>query len=168
MNERDNERGWLAAITEMMGDTSDAREGSPTLPPVGDLTGDVGDCVASDPDISTPRPMKHSPKVAERQRAEEAGRMARKHYLVREVEEVWRAGYLRGWRVYERPREGVELPPEGVKPMQPIWSIGVGDTVIWSTTDFMHAAQRFHALADGCRLGDAESLLLEVTGVSIR
>ena len=167
-NEHDNERGWLAAITEMMGDTSDAREGSPTLPLGGDVVGDVGDCGGSQPDVSTIRPMKLSLKVAERQQVEEAERMARKQYLVREVEEVWRVGYLRAWRVYERPREGVELPPEGVKPMQTIWSIGVGDTVIWSTTDFMHAAQRFHALADGCSVGDVDELLLQITGVTIR
>lgn len=161
MNERDNERGWLAAITEMMDDTRDAREGVPTLPPEGDLEGNVGDCGA---DTATIRPMKHSPKVAERQRAEEDARMARKTYLVREEEEVWRAGYLWCCRVHEVPRDDVELPPEGVKPMQPIWSIGVGETVVWSTTDFMHAAQRFHALADGCRVGSVEELR-KITGV---
>lgn len=162
MNERDNQRGWLSAITEMMDDTRDAREGAPTLPPDGGLVGDVGDCEV---DTGTIRPMKHSPKVAERQKAEEEARMARKTYLVREEEEVWRAGYLWCCCVYERPRDDVDPPPDGVLPMQPIWSLGVGETVIWSTTNFMHAAHRFHALADGCHLGDAQSLTL-LTGVT--
>lgn len=162
MDKRDNMQGWLDAIADMMGDTHDAREGTPPLPPDEPDEGDTGDSGAN---TSTIRPMTLSPKVEARQVADEEWRMARKTYLVREQEEVWRAGYLRAWRVYERPREGVELPPEGVKPMQPIWSIGVGNLVVWSTTDFMHAAQRFHALADGCRLGDPEELL-QITGVT--
>ena len=159
MQNQDVYLGWTTAFADMMADTNDAREGAPPLPP--------DDAVDVDKfDLRTRLPMRLSPKVAKWHAEDEAWRMARKRFLVRQEDEIWRAGYLTGWHIHEVPRDDVEQPEEPVKPMEALFQLRVGDHAFHTTTDFTGAAHRFHAIADNFRLAD-EQTLINILGVEV-
>ena len=147
MTERQHMEQWFAACVDMMGLCADARHATPTAiqPHLDALDAEL-------PDPQRTMPMHLSPKVAERLAENEAWREARKRYLVRHEEQMWEAGPMTAWHISEIPREDIELPKEGVKPMQPYFEIrwDGSSNSLYASSDFLKTAAHFHAVARGC------------------
>ena len=147
MTEQHNMHTWFLAFTEVMAECPDARRAT--------LAGIEPHLDALDAEVVDPQrtlPMHLSPKVAERLAENEAWRAARKRYLVRHEERLWEAGPMTAWHIAEIPREDIELPKEGVKPMQPYFEIrwDGSSNSMYASSDFLKTAAHFHAMARGC------------------